>query len=223
MLQGGEQGVLSVGCGPIPAETLAGDALGRFNTRYPHMTVKVTVDHVSNLTKLLHNRAIDFFVAEAYQIAGMEEYEIVSMPQQQGYFCCRNKHPLEGRSPLTIGDILAFPLALMWLSERIYALLGTLTGTAIQKSEDLGAGLIECDNMNILLRIVCHSDAVTITSREIVAESSCRDRVHLLPLVIPALKSSYAIVGLKAFSTIPAIAALKNCFLETASQKVQPD
>ena len=220
MLQGGAQGVLHIGCGPIPAATLAGDAIARFNNRYPQTTVKLTIDHASHLTQLLRKRFLDFFVAEAQPLEGEQEYELTQMPQQQGYFCYRQGHPLASRSALAFADILEFPLALMWLSERIFTIFSKLSGAVIRKSEDLGAGLLECDNMNILLAMVSNSDAVSITSREILAGSVYKDRIVLLPLVIPEFKSGYSIVSLKGFSTIPAIAALKQQFLETAEQKV---
>lgn len=220
MLQGGAQGVLHIGCGPIPAATLAGDALAHFNNRYPQTTVKLTIDHASHLTQLLRKRFLDFFVAEAQHIEGEQEYEMIQLPQQQGYFCCRNGHPLASRNALTFADILGFPLALMWLSERIFALFSKISGTIMQKSEDLGTSFIECDNMSILLTMVANSDAVSITSREILAGSIHKDRIVLLPFVIPEFKSGYSIVSLKGFSTIPAIAALKQQFLETAEQKV---
>lgn len=221
MLQGGEQGVLNIGCGPIPAETLAGDAIARFNKQYPHMTVKLTIDYVLQLKKLLHNRCIDFFVAEAYRLDNKQEYEVISMPQQQGYFCCRRNHPLAARPSITFKDILEYPMALMWLSDRIFALFSKLSGLDIQQTEDLGAGFIECNNANILLNTVIHSDAITATSKEILAGSVYRDHIFLLPLVIPEFRSDYAIVSLKAFSTIPAITYLKKLFLETAVRKVQ--
>ena len=223
MLHGGVQGVLHIGCGPIPAETLAGDAIARFNNLYPQMTVKLTIDHAPSLTQLLRNRVIDFFVAELQQIANKQEYEIIAMPQQQGHFCCRKGHPLATRDSITFSDILAYPMALMWLSERIFTLFSRLSGKDIQKNEDLVSGFIECDNMNILLRIVNNSDAITITSREILAESIHKENICLLPLRIPEFTSGYSIVSLKDFSTIPAIDALKNLFLEVATQKVQTD
>jgi DNA-binding transcriptional LysR family regulator len=223
MLQGGMHGILNIGCGPIPAETLAGDAIARFNNLYPQVTVRLIIDHVPKLTTLLHSRSIDFFVAEAQHFIDKQEYEFVPMPQQQGYFCCRQNHPLTARSSLTFNDILEFPMALMWLSERIFTIFSKLSGKNIQKNEDLAAGYIECDNMNTLLCIVNGCDAVTMTSREILTGSGYKDKIHLLPLVIPSFRSGYSLVSLKEFSTIPAIAAMKNCFLETAAQKVQPN
>ena len=223
MLHGGVQGVLHIGCGPIPAETLAGDAIARFNNLYPQMTVRLTIDHVPNLTQLLRNRAIDFFVAEAHQMENEQSYETIAMPQQQGYFCCRKGHPLATRASIAFSDILAFPMAMMWLSHRIFALFSKLSGTTIQKREDLGTGCIECDNMNILLCLVRGSDAITITSREILSQSPYKEEICLLPLLVPEFKSSYGIVSLKDFSTIPAIDALKNLFREVATQKVQID
>lgn len=220
MMQNGEHGVLNIGCGPIPAETLAGDAVGRFNRLYPQMTVKLTIDHAPELTRLLNNRALDFFVGEASHLEAVQNYEMLVMPQQQGYFCCRKDHPLTRRPSVTFRDILAFPLGLMWLSDRIFALLSRLSGTTIRKSEDLGTSIIECDNMSILLCIVTDSDAVTITSREILAHSVYKDQIHLLPLLIPEFKSGYHIVSLKNYSTVPAVSCLRNLFLETATRKV---
>lgn len=221
MLQSGEQGVLTIGCGPIPAETLAGDALGRFSNRYPQITVKLIIDHAPNLTRLLDNRSIDFFVAEASQLADHQKYDLVEMPQQQGYFCCRKGHPLATLPSITFDDILKFPMALMWLSSRIFTLLGKLFGCDIQKSEELGTSIIECDNMDTLLCIVKGCDAITITSREILSSSVHKDQIHLLPLLVPELKSGYHIVSLKNISSIPAVTLLQDIFLETAAQKVQ--
>lgn len=221
MLHGGVQGVLHIGCGPIPAETLAGDAIARFNNLYPQMTVKLTIDHAPSLTRLLCNRAIDFFIAEAHEMEKDQVYDVIAMPQQQGYFCCRKDHPLATRDSVTFSDILDYPIAVMWLSGRIFSLFSKLSGRDIQKSEDVGVGLIECDNMNMLLCMVSGSDAITLTSREILSQSPHKDQIHLLPLLIPELRSAYDIVSLKGLSTIPAIDSLKNLFCEVAAQKVQ--
>ncbi len=223
MLRGGEQGVVNIGCGPIIAETFAGEAVARFNAFYPQMTVKITIDHASHLDGKLRKRSIDFFVGETHHIRNTQDYDMIPMPQQQGYFCCRRNHPLTALSPLAIGDVLRYPMALMWLPDRFFELFGKLTGRTIQKNEEIGAGLIECDNLNLLLRVVSGSDAVTLTSREIVAQSLHKEQVVLLPLVIPALKSGYAVVSLRGFTTIPAISYLKNLFLETAMQKVRKE
>lgn len=221
LLQSSEQGVLTIGCGPIPAETLAGEAVGRFNNLYPHMTVKLIIDHALHLEKLLNSRSIDFFVAETSQLGQKQEYEIAAMPQQQGYFCCRKGHPLATHHVVTFADILAYPLAIMWLSGRIFALLSKLSGRDIHNVEDLKTGVIECDNMNILLNIASESDAITITSSEILSGSIHKDTIHLLPLLVSDLKSGYQLVTLKQYSTIPAVRHLQQLFLDTAAQKVQ--
>ncbi len=221
LMQNCEQGVLTIGCGPIPAETLAGEALGRFNRLYPKMSVKLVIDHAPSLEKHLNSRAMDFFVAEASQLEGRQEYEIVSMEQQQGYLCCRRGHPLASRSSVAFDEILAYPLALMWLSDRIFSLLSKLSGRDIQKSEDLGTSVMECDNMSILLRIVSESDAVTITSYEILSQSVNKDDICILPLTIPEFRSGYCVISLRNYSVIPAADHLKRLFAEVAAQKVR--
>lgn len=110
MLQGGEKGVIRIGCGPFPVEVLAGEAIGRFNAIYPKMSVRLKVDHAPQLTALLRDRSIDFFVAESYPVKDApEEFETTPLPQQQGYFCCRKDHPLAALPSPTYEDIFSFP------------------------------------------------------------------------------------------------------------------
>lgn len=223
LLQNSEQGVLTIGCGPIPAETLAGEAIGRFNGLYPNVTVKLVIDHAPNLEKHLANRALDFFVAEASQLNARQEYDTIAMPQQQGFFCSRKDHPLATRPSVTLDEILAYPMAIMWMPDRIFTTLGKISGRPIQSSDDLDVNFIECNNLNTILSIVKWSDAITVVSREILSVSVHRESIHVFPQVVPELTTCYNIVSLKNYSTIPAIDCLKNIFLETAARKVQSD
>jgi len=67
----------------------------------------------------------------------------------------------------------------MWLSDRIFLLLSKLSGRDIQKSEDVGTSVIECDNMNSLLDVRSESDAIAITSYEVLAQSLNKDNISM--------------------------------------------
>lgn len=223
MLRGGEEGIIHIGCGPFPGEVLAGEAIGRFNKLYPKVTVKLTVDHAPRLNGLLRKRAIDFYVADASQMHNNQEFTLTPLPQQQGYFCCRKEHPLTELPSPSFQEIFSFPMAIMWTSEPVLALLSKLLGKRIRRLEDLGTGLIKCDNLHTLLRVVSSGDAFTITTREVFDKSVFKDSLRLLPVHVPELRTDYAIVTLKGRSTIKAIACLHDLFTAVADELVYRD
>jgi len=105
LLQGFEAGVLYIGCGPFPAEVLAGDAIAKFNNHFPKLSVKITVDLSPRLITLLRERSVDFLVAEIDHLADLEGIDIIPMPQQQVYFCCRKQHPLTNKQHFSFNDL----------------------------------------------------------------------------------------------------------------------
>ena len=221
MVHGGEKGIISLGCGPFPAEVLAGEAIGRFNRTYPKMSVKLMVDHSSRLTTLLRRRVIDFFVADAFPLEeASEEFEATPLPQQQGYFCCGTSHPLAALPCPTIEDIFAFPLALMWVPSRILHLLSTLLKRDIRSLEDIGNGLVQCDSLNVLLKIVASGEAFTITSRELMEQTRFKEQLCFLPLTVPEMTTNYAIISLRESTSIPAIHHLRELFVQVAEDVV---
>lgn len=218
MLKGGETGVINIGCGPFPAEALAGEAIGRFSRLYPQITVRLIVDYAPRLTEFLLAQEIDFSVADTAPVKDFPEFEITPLPHQQLYFCCRKNHPLTAIPAPTIHDICAHPLAAMWAPDRIFTLFGKLLGKKIRSLEEIGRGLLVCDNLNTLLQMVSASDAFTSTSRAIFEQCVYKDRLQLLPLQVPELRTDYSIAQLRGRSSVDAVRDLQQCFIDTAEE-----
>ncbi|WP_272701267.1 LysR family transcriptional regulator [Desulfovibrio sp. Fe33] len=223
MLKGGENGVIHIGCGPFPGEVLAGDAIGRFNKIYPKVTVKLTVDYAPRLTGMLRKRLIDFYVADASHMLDSPEFDLTPLPQQQGFFCCRKGHPLTETPAPSFADIFSYPMAIMWISAPGLELFSRLKGKDIGKLEEIGTGLIKCDNLHTLLRVVGNGDAVTVTSREVLDNIAFKDQLHLLPVLVPELRTNYYIVALKERSAIGAVDCLHGLFREVAEEVIRKD
>ncbi|EGB13913.1 transcriptional regulator, LysR family [Pseudodesulfovibrio mercurii] len=223
LLKGGEKGEINVGCGPFPAELLAGDAIGRFNKLFPKMTVKLTVDYAPRLTELLRKRVLDFFVGESQEVKDVPEFEIVGLPPEELFYCVRKGHPLAALENPTPEDFNAYPLAAMWTPERILNLFSKLLGREIRSLEDFGTGLIQCDSATTLLRMVASSDAFTMTTRQVLNKLSSKDELYLSPKPRLDLWTDYSIVRLSGCSVFDALQTLQDVFLDVAEELKERD
>lgn len=217
LLRETQAGEINIGCGPFPAQTFIGNALATFHSTHSNIDVNVTVDKTPRLLTLLRDRKLDLFVAETRVILDVQDLDIVSLEQQQGYFCCRTNHPLASLQTLHIQEILNFPIAVMWLPDDIILLLNELSGMRLSKMGDLAAGVIQCDNFEILSKIISTTDAIGIMTERVINRSYYREAITLLPLTLSGLKTHYSIVKNKRYSQPPAVELLHWNIIEAAS------
>ncbi|ADN77613.1 transcriptional regulator, LysR family [Ferrimonas balearica DSM 9799] len=105
---------LTIGAGPIPAETLIGPVLGSMTERFPTLNLELRVEGWERLLRLLESGELHYLVEEieATGLAHREGLAVQPLPPQPVVFCCSPKHPLMARQEVTLADLLQYPLAL---------------------------------------------------------------------------------------------------------------
>jgi len=218
LLQGLESGELVIGCGPFPAEISIGKAVARFSRNYPKVNVKITVDRTPNLLPRLYSRELDILVADTRIIKDTSELEIIQLPIQKGYFCCRAGHPLTEANQLVLNDIFHHPLAVMWFPKVLLVSIARQAGLQLNDVTDLPCAILQCDYLKVVFDIVAGSDAVGLITRAILDNSIMQQQLVLLPISLPELNTHYGLISLSRYSQSPVVKLFQQYLIETEEQ-----
>lgn len=152
-----------IGVGPLMAETLVGEAVGRLLDRHPGFRVEIQVDRYNVFPDMLRNGHLDFFVADVSELKEARDLEIRELAPSPLQWFCRKGHPLARRKQVALQDILAYPVVFpplpIWAQEWF----------ARQMPPDSTGGMasppfrqsVVCSHYSTLKRIVLKSDAVS--------------------------------------------------------------
>jgi DNA-binding transcriptional LysR family regulator len=218
LLQGLESGKLVIGSGPLPAEISVGKAVAKFTTKYPKVNVRIIIDRTPNLLPRLQNREIDIVVAETRLINDTSELEIIPLPKQQLYSCCRSDHPLTKSNRLKAIDIFRYQLAITWVPEELLISIARKAGLQVNGVEDLPCSVLECDYLKVLFDIVAGSDAVGMVTSSILDNSTLLQQLVLLPIPIPDFNTHYGLVSLSRYSQSPVVRKFQQYMIESEDQ-----
>ncbi|MEY3894831.1 MAG: hypothetical protein RLZZ214_350 [Verrucomicrobiota bacterium] len=154
---------LTIGAGPLMAETLVGTAVGRMLGRHPGLNVVIHVDQYKVFPEMLRDRHIDFFVADIAELREAGDLTIRKLAPSRLQWFCRRGHPLAKRKAVPLPDLLAYPVVFpkmpIWAHEWF----------AQQSSPDAATGSslppfrpsAICSHFSTLKSIVLESDAVS--------------------------------------------------------------
>ena len=217
LLHGMESGELVVGSGPFPAEISLGKSVARFSRNYPGMNVRVVIDRSPALLFRLRRRELDIFVGDTRTIKDTSNLDIIQLPQQQGYFCCRPGHPLTEKKQLNVKDLFFYPLAVMWFPKVILIALARAAGLHLDSMDDLPSAVLQCDYLKVLFDIISNSDAIGLITRPILNFPREQQLVPL-PLTMPELNTHYGLVSLSNYSQPPAVQMFQQYMIEIEEQ-----
>lgn len=218
LLQEVESGELVIGSGPLPAEISVGKAVAHFSRNYPKVNVRIIVDRTPNLLTRLHSRELDIFVADTRGINVSSELELIQLPIQQGYFCCRVGHPLLEKKGLVLKDIFAHPLAVMWFPKVLLESLAQKAGLQLNDVTDLPCAILECDYLKVLFDIIVGCDAVGLITGSILDNRFLQQQLTLLPISLPELNSHYGLVSLSRYAQSPVVKLFQQYMIEADEQ-----
>ena len=218
LLQGLESGKLVIGCGPLPAEISVGKAVARFTTKYPKVDVRIVIDRTPNLLPRLRNREFDIFVADTRLVNNTPELEIIPLPKQQLYSCCRPDHPLTKKKQLVTKDIFSYQLAIPWVPKELLVFMAQKSGLQVNNVEDLPCAVLECDYLKVLFDIITGSDALGLVTNSIFDNSILQRQLVLLPISLPEFNTQYGLVSLSRYSLSPVVLKFQQYMIETEEQ-----
>ncbi len=195
LAKGLQLGELRIGAGAWGGAVLVAPVVGRLSARHPGVHVRVLVAPWRELPARLRAREVDIVVGSLGELEELDEFECLSLSVQDTLIVGRAGHPLGGVDDAKVADVLAYPLVGPGLDSDAAELLAGLASADRAddpaRSSPLQLLTVECDNSDVLKRVLLETDAVTFMPRylvesdlqegrlAVVAELDIGLRVHL--------------------------------------------
>lgn len=174
LLVAGKAGVLKMGVPPLLASQILDDLARDFFAPHGQIELRISIRSAPALLDELKNDAIELFLFAQTQVETGPDIACEAIGSIRPTCVVRQGHPLAGRTGLTIADLSAYP----WASSVEPPAMGAL----LNRSRFL------CDNYNVLLNAVMHTDLVCICTRDLAAPDIAGGR--LCELDIPGFLSA---------------------------------
>lgn len=152
----GDAGAVRFGVGPMFA-TLLDQVLPTLWQPKQSVTVQAHVLPVERLVVRLLRGELDFFIADGRAARGQKAIAVEPLGEAPvGYFV-RPSHPLAARSNLKISELASFPRVAPNLPEATIE-----QDRDIRMSSQVSAGQLNCERLDLLVRMASGSDAVLL-------------------------------------------------------------
>ena len=209
-----QSGLVTIGGGPYPAESILSTALTRFISAHPQVNVRLQVRNWDELLRQLRTRERDFFVAEFSTLQSESDLQIEPIAEHPLYFVARKAHPLASCARVTPTETFSFPFI---SPARIPPRLLEPTRTAQRKTYPNALAWafpsVECSSLATVKRIVAGSNAITAVTLQVVSSDLESGQFALLGRE-PWLNVRYGVVDLKGFPLSSAAKRLREFVLE---------
>lgn len=216
VMKGLEHGNVVIGCGPYPAEISLIKAVNQYLQAHPKLNISIVIDSPDKLFDLLQKREVDFIVADIRHLDDLSLYNIEEMPQHQGYFACRQGHPILSQQNITVKDVLEYPFATTMLADEIASVLSNESEGLFTSLDDLDSSVIRSNNLSMIFNIVSSSDAICLVTDEILQQKS--SSLRKIDLQLDVLKTNYALVSLKNFLLSSAAKEFQSNIIDIENQ-----
>jgi DNA-binding transcriptional LysR family regulator len=188
LAKGLELGELRIGVGPWGGAVLVAPAIGRLHSQHPRLQLRVVVAPWRELPGRLRARDIDIVVGALGELEQLDEFEILGLSEHDMVAVVRAGHPLTGATDVTLDDVLEYPLIGPGMDSDAAEVLVRLVGAAETPPGRSELLTVECDNSEVLKRILAESDAVTFMPRFIVDDELRHGRLASIAGVDPGLR-----------------------------------
>jgi DNA-binding transcriptional LysR family regulator len=194
----GQEGVLRIGMGSGPGAMLMTPLLLKMAQERPRLQLSITRANTELLVQALRERVLDALVVDARSLRPAPDLHAQFVHEMAGALMVRRAHPLtRKRRPITIADVLRFPIAATPLSDEVARMLVDRYGP--QAHPDLCVTL-RCDEIPSLVEVARRSDTVLLAIR-----AAAPDLVELKLNPPLAATARFGLVTLKRRTTPPAL------------------
>ena len=210
LLKGLNLGELTIGVGPIVAQTFLGNAVGNLLTKHPMLTLRILDLDWWDIRSALHERRIDIAVGELQEASEDPDLVVEPLPNRPVCFFCRKGHSLQRLKKVTVRDMGEFPLIAPKLPQRENKFLSE--GRTIGQMAEVGQYFeprIQCQNLYAISRAVAASDAVGIATKAKLLPMVAEGHIAIIPFKATWLRTNYAIMYLRQRTLAPAAVAFR--------------
>ena len=152
-------GDTAFGVGPFPMALLLQPVVVSLRQRFPDIGLRIEVKIWEQLLERLVQEDIEFFVADAMDIADNTALDVEPLIRLRGGFYVRSDHP-QGDGGHTIQSVWAHGVASTRMPRRIKSALGQFLGLSPSEAPRL---ILECDDVNFLHDTALKTDTVVAT------------------------------------------------------------
>ena len=218
--QGLTAGSLFIGAGPYAGTELIAPAIARFSREFPGISVEVHVGDWRKLPGLWLQEDSDFLLVETSELADSQDFEVTRLCRHQGFFICRQNHPLLENECINIHDLASFPIMGPALPKRLTDKFSNLFFP--DRETDLPPVNVQkytCNDLGTIKATLLDSDAIGIGTFGIVASELKNGSIKTLPFRIPGLTTDHHIVTRKGISLSPSTQAFINILVEVDNER----
>ena len=194
----GQAGEIAFGVGPLVASIIMPDLGAYLLARHPHLQVRSSIKAVDVLFQELLGEQIEMIFANADMIPARDDLSIEPIAEIEIVAVVRAGHPLTQRSPVRLADLDGYPMA-------------TAAERHITAYRSTPASTIMCENYDILHKLVLRSDAVWVSSPQMVADDLAAGRLVRIDVFdLPSRTSRIGLIRLKGRTCSPAAQAVAD-------------
>ena len=218
-----ESGLLRIGAGIYPANSIVGPAFSRFNRSHPGVKIHVEVHDFRDLPRKLEQGQFDLIVLELSGLEDQEHLEIQTLNRHPGFFFCRKGHPILD-TPLTVANLISYPLVAPALVERVVsALREGFRDTDNGSAASLEMMTMLCTDWGLMTRTVASSDAIGLGTYGTLKEELRSERFVPLRWESKGLTTNYGIVTLRDYPLSPAARVFADLLVQTDNELLKEE
>jgi DNA-binding transcriptional LysR family regulator len=223
LLAGLEAGSLRVALGPYPSTVSGYPALARLLARSPKIGIAVHVAGWRDVMRQVIAREVDLGLAELGGLPVSGQFEMTSVGQHRARYFCRPQHPVLGRGPVPLADLLEFPWITTRLPPRIAAGLPQAACKAGHIDPLTGdfVPAIEIDVPFSIAALIAGNDALALSSLALMEQDLAAGSVVLVPTTGVEFRTDYGFIHLKNRSLTPAALAYMQEILAVEADHVR--
>ncbi len=209
LLAGLEHGSLKVALGPYPSVTSGYAAIAQLLAAHPGIHIAAHVAGWREVASQVAARTVDIGIAETSSVEGEEQFATELVGQHCARIFCRPGHPVLGRGPVSLRQLLDFPWVATRLPSRIADSLPGSLGKAGTRDPLTGdfVPAVEIDVPMQLAGFLNGSDALAFASLGIMEADLLAGRAMLVPMRGPEMRAGYGFIYLKDRSLSPSTQA----------------
>lgn len=163
-MQQGAAGIVRVGSVTSPAVGYLVPAIRRLRAASPRVEVRVDVAPSTVLLRALNEGELDFMIGRLMPESDPSDYLVLPGRPEPIGFLVRRGHPLAGRGPVAISDLLAHEWVIQERGTPIRTAIEAALGRVGLKLPD---GVIGTSSLLVMVALLAQSDAVAPTGREV--------------------------------------------------------
>ncbi len=198
-IRGGQTAELVIAAGPYIAETLGVVAAARMIGLFPDNRLKFHTANWAEVPLLVRERKAGLGVLNIGDLGDATDLEVEGLRPQPGIFVARAGHPLAAMRPLSLADILAWPLIFPGRAPRqIQGAMAAAREAAVATGRAHGAfPAMIMENPHTGLMVVRQSDAVSPVPHMLAAEAIAAGGLVALPMHEPWMHAHWGIIRLR--------------------------